>query len=248
MKLRYITCSDPREDISVQSILNFASKYPMSELGIQAHYGPMSQNHGRNIWFNKIIDLSKDMITPPNLALHVNYLWCDYMCEGIIPEELSKWIYATNIHTGQPVIKRIQLNIGDSTFTFNTPKLANLIKDHSKQEFIFPYNEHNAPKIEKLKETGAKFSLLFDGSYGAGISPDKWNKPVYEDIPNGYAGGLGPDNVSENLDKINEILPNDYVTWIDAEGRLRDKSTTHSFTLELAEKYIQNAIKWQKQH
>ena len=45
-----------------------------------------------------------------------------------------------------------------------------------------------------------------------------------------------------------KLLPNDYKTWIDAEGRLRNHKTTGSFTLELAEKYMQNAIKWYNQH
>ena len=122
------------------------------------------------------------------------------------------------------------------------------MKHHPKQEFIFPWNEHTAKKIEMLKQTGTKFSILFDGSYGAGIEPDSWKKPVYEDVPNGYAGGLGPENVAKNLDKINAILPENYTTWIDAEGKLRNRETTGSFTLELADKYVKNTLVWYNQH
>lgn len=248
MKLRYITCSDPREDISAESLLNFTAKYPISEIGIQAHPGPMSFGRGRNKWFGEIMKKAQNMPTPPNIALHINYLWCDFMCEGLVPHELDWWLRVPNAYTGQPVIKRIQLNIGDLTNSFDANKLSVLINRHPKQEFIFPWNERTAQKIEKIKKTGAKFSLLFDASYGAGIEPNKWYAPVYKNIPNGYAGGLGPDNVAKNLDKINALLPQNYETWIDAEGKLRDRCTTESFTLELAEKYLQNALAWYNQH
>lgn len=248
MKLRYITCSDPREDIPVESMLNFTAQYPISEIGVQAHPGPMSFDRGRNKWFGEIIKKAQDMQNPPNIALHINYLWCDFMCEGLVPNELDWWLRVPNIYTGLPIIKRIQLNIGDYSNKFDEKKLATLINRHQKQEFIFPWNKHTAKNIEKLKKTGAKFSLLFDGSYGAGIEPCAWYTPVYNDIPNGYAGGLGPDNVAKNLDKINAILPRNYETWIDAEGKLRDRCTTGSFTLELAEKYLQNALAWYNQH
>lgn len=248
MKLRYITCSDPREDISVESLLNFIKKYPISEIGIQAHPGPMSFEHKRNRWFNQIIKKAQMMPVQPNIALHVNYHWCDYMCEGLVPHELDWWLRVPNTYTGLPVVQRIQLNIGDYSSKFDVKKLGTLMKRHSKQEFIFPWNERVANEIETLKQTGAKFSLLFDNSYGAGIEPTNWREPVYKDVPNGYAGGLGPDNVAKNLDKINAILPQNYETWIDAEGKLRDRQTTGSFTLELAEKYLQNALAWYNQH
>ena len=248
MKLRYITCSDPREDIPVESMLNFTEKYPIAEIGVQAHPGPMSFNEHRHRWFNQIVNNAQNMPTPPNIALHINYTWCDYMCEGLVPYELDWWLRITNSYTNKPVIKRIQLNIGDYSDKFDIKKLTALMEKHKNQEFIFPWNKGVAKKIEMLKQTGAKFSLLFDGSYGAGIEPNAWYAPVYKDVPNGYAGGLGPDNVAKNLDKINEILPKNYETWIDAEGKLRDKQTTGSFTLELAEKYLQNALAWHNQH
>ncbi len=248
MNLRYITCSDPREDIPAESLLNFTNQYPIAEIGVQAHLDSMISWRPRNIWFNQIVALSKNMPTPPNIALHINYQWCDCMCEGLVPHEVKRWLSESNVYTKQPVIKRVQLNVGDYTHCFSPKGLAKLIAAYPNQEFIFPWNEKVAPQIGQLKKTGARFSLLFDGSYGEGIEPESWRAPVYNDIPHGYAGGLGPNNVAENLDKINAVLPPDYTTWIDAEGKLRDRRTTGSFTLELAEKYMQNAMNWYNQH
>ena len=248
MKLRYITCSDPRENIPVESILNFATKYPMSEIGLGAYPASMLSNKHNLMWFDQIIRNAQNMPTPPNIALHINHSWCDTMCLGVIPAELDWYLRITNTHTNKPVIKRIQLNIGDYSKKFDLKGLATLIKQQRNQEFILVWNERMSPKIEMLKQTGAKFSLLFDGSCGSGIEPDSWRRPVYRDIPNGYTGGLGPDNIAKNLDKINEILPKNYETWIDAKGKLCDRESTFSFTLELAEKYLQNALAWYNRH
>ncbi len=243
-----MTVSDPREDISVESLLNIAEKYPLVEFGIQAHPYAMSRGQARNIWFDKIVKTFQNMPKQPNLALHINYDWCNYICTGIIPHELDWWLRVPNAYTDLPVIHRIQLNIGDFAYDFDAKKLAYLIAAHPNQEFILPFNNGTKYKAEKLKQTGAKFSLLFDDSYGAGITPNKWNAPVYEDIPHGYAGGLGPDNIAQNLDKINSVLPENYETWIDAEEKLRDRKTTRVFTINLAEKYLQNALGWYNQH
>ena len=43
-------------------------------------------------------------------------------------------------------------------------------------------------KISALYKTNAKFSLMYDSSYGYGICPDRWNPPVYNNKNMGYAG------------------------------------------------------------
>ena len=244
MKLRFITCSDPRENIPVESILNFATKYPISEIGLGAYPASMLFNKYYHIWFDKIIRNAQNMPTPPNIALHINHSWCDQMCKGVIPHELDWYLQVTNVHTKQPVIKRIQLNTTDYSRKFDPKGLVALISQQKDQEFILLWNERMTREIGILKQTGAKFSLLFDGSNGTGIEPNAWHTPTYNDIPNGYAGGLGPDNITKNLDKINAILPKNRPTWIDAKGKLCDKETTFSFTLELAEEYVKNTLAW----
>jgi hypothetical protein len=85
--------------------------------------------------------------------------------------------------------------------------------------------------------------MLFDASGGCGISPRAWRAPVMDNHKMGYSGGLSPENVYENLDKINLILPANYNTWIDAEGKLKAPETKQ-FDVARAEKYIQNALRW----
>lgn len=247
MNLRYITMSDPREDLEIADVLELLKTSPLAELGVQAHPSAMMYGLNRNIWFNKLMNAIEVSGESPNIALHINYQWCDDMCNNVVPYEIGCWLHSKNRKTGEPTIKRIQLNIGDGAYLFRTQKACDLITRFPDREFILPYNTRVASKMQMLHGTGAKFNLLFDASYGAGRAPEKYDVPVYPDVNFGYAGGLSASNVCQSLDKISSVLPADYSTWIDAEGQLRD-CRFGKMDLNKAREYLVNALGWYKEH
>ncbi len=81
--------------------------------------------------------------------------------------------------------------------------------------------------------------FLHDASGGLGISPQEWGSPT-ENHLTGYAGGLTPENLEEQLLKINEVAGEAEI-WIDTETGVRtnnelDMDKVFSF-LKTAEKY-----------
>ena len=249
MKLRYITCSDPREHNSIKSIIDLAHM-PHAEIAVQCHPSKMLSGMPRNIWFNKLLQETKQT-SRINLAIHVNNEWSNDICaKGIIPNIILDWINIEKSHN-KPLIKRIQLNMSaDTAENIDAEALAKIIHDFKYHEFILQYNDKTKNAVQKLQETGAKFSLLFDASGGNGISPAQWQKPIYETHPMGYSGGLSPINIIQNLDKINAVV-GDNETWIDAEGKLKTPTLFEEkplFDAELAKIYLRRANIWQKQH
>jgi len=77
-----------------------------------------------------------------------------------------------------------------------------------------------------------KISPLFDSSGGRGVLSE-WPK-----IPNhnfgplwcGYAGGLGPNNIVDELFKIEEAV-GDAEIWIDMESKIRNSNNELDFDL-----------------
>lgn len=63
MILRYITCSDPREDTPVNDILELSQFTPNTEIAVQAHPSKMSFNMPRYKWFTQILKESLYMPT-----------------------------------------------------------------------------------------------------------------------------------------------------------------------------------------
>lgn len=77
-----------------------------------------------------------------------------------------------------------------------------------------------------------KISGLFDLSHGAGVLPDAWPEAS---LPSkafkiGYAGGLGPENMKEQLPKIHAAARGEY--WIDMETKLFDGQQFDLFRCE----------------
>ena len=245
MKLRYITCSDPREMVPVEALLRLAQTAPIVEIAVQAHPSKMSQTMPRNQWFNRLLKESLYMPTAPNLAVHISMEWCDNICQGIIVPEIKDWLSLTRTD-GSPVIRRWQINIhGSKTQKFNTNEIANLLKSFPNNEFIFQYDSSEYNRMQKLERTGAKFSILYDASSGTGTLAKNWNAPLFNNHPQGYSGGLSPENVVENLDKIAKVTADRTDVWIDAEGKLKNPDTK-VFDINRAKQYITAALKWQK--
>ncbi len=243
MNLRYITCSDIREHVKPHVAIDFLRQNPNAEFAIQAHPTKMSYGMPRNVWFNELVMDARNFSRPINLAVHVNVDWCDMLCRGQIPNELKDWLIATRPN-GAPVIARWQINIvGAKTSHFDAKKIAQLINHYSNHEFIFQYTNNENARMKELDKMGAKFSVLYDASGGNGISPSCWYAPVFENHPNGYSGGLSPENVYENLNQISRVAGNRNDIWIDAEGKLKDPDTKQ-FDLVRARRFIDNTNRW----
>jgi len=81
--------------------------------------------------------------------------------------------------------------------------------------------------------SGFKYRILplplYDSSGGKGISPSEWFPPVtgpnWQNYSTGYSGGLGPDNLKEELQNIASVVDSSVEQvcpiWIDMESKIR---------------------------
>jgi len=108
----------------------------------------------------------------------------------------------------------------------------NIIGKYHKLQFIIQKNEETKPLWTNLllnrmtSEGGRKLknmSMLLDESKGSGEVSRAYPPPP-ADYDLGYAGGIGPENISEVLEKVSEAAGG-RTTWIDMESSLRTKST-----------------------
>lgn len=103
--------------------------------------------------------------------------------------------------------------------------LNELLENYPKINFI---TQHNNANINLWKELNASnHHVLFDSSGGRGIVNDDWKVPLTGKLC-GYAGGLGEDNIIEQLTKIKKVVGSQ-AFWIDMENKVR---TEDYFDLE----------------
>lgn len=118
--------------------------------------------------------------------------------------------------------QRIQVN-----GTLTLKELNTICKRYPDKIIITQFNNSNHTLTDLDLEN---HSMLVDSSGGRGKSPESWIRPDV-DKPIGFAGGLGPDNLREELSK----MPIKNSWWVDMEGKLRDNDW---FSVEKASEVI----------
>lgn len=91
-------------------------------------------------------------------------------------------------------------------------------------EFILQRNRETKALWERLvDDPPPNMSLLFDDSMGLGVSATSWpSPPTSKSLKFGYAGGLSPTNLAQQLENI-EGVAGGRTLWVDMETSLRTK-------------------------
>ena len=135
------------------------------------------------------------------LALHV--------CGNKARAKLLDYALADMTH----LVDRIQVN--GQLFPEDVRTICGLYGDHTI------ITQHTVQNSELAVLDVPNHVVLVDGSGGRGRSPKEWRRP-HTDKPVGFAGGLGPDNVRDEVARIQSVAVGNW--WIDMEGKLRDSS------------------------
>lgn len=141
---------------------------------------------------------------------------------------------------------RIQLNMSDELFKRVSPEdIESLLEDKGVILQSHHGFDHGLPGycmrggFNKSDPMRSKLSILFDVSGGTGMLPLGWAE-ADESFFCGYAGGLKPENLEEELKKIEGVAGNANI-WIDMESGIRENDL---FSMEKAEKVLEIAAPW----
>jgi len=230
-----VTITGADDSIRPQELVALTKDFPFVEWGILAssnntYRGGGTFRYPSPKWIGDLQAIAETTGALPNLSLHVNGHWIRELLMGrfVIPAELLD------------CFARMQLNFHAERNPCDPEPFAHRLMAIGK-DFIFQFdgekgNAHFDAACEY--EVGRCFGL-FDVSGGAGILPQKWPKPIYIDAYpgehgegverwgyHGYAGGLGPENLAEQIPLILEAAAGTEHTqagpiWIDMETRVR---------------------------
>ena len=135
---------------------------------------------------------------------------------------------------------RIQLNIIGKGLNHQDVRQA--LIDNAHPAVITQENRNNHELNQHLMGL-PNHMVLFDSSGGRGIVAAQWPERL-EGLWCGYAGGLGPDNIEQELNHIHPIAGQSY--WIDMEGKLRQ--TNDALDLDRCEQVLQKVEAWVQNH
>lgn len=181
----------------------------------------------------------------PNLSLHL----CGQYVRDFL---LGKFQFIDDIGIENwKQFKRVQINTHGELHEYEANRLGRFIMVNPDKEFIFQYDGTNLKLLEFIAGL-QNCAVLHDLSSGAGILPTHW-PDTFKNVFCGYAGGLGPQNLEEQIPKILAAAGENPI-WIDMETWVRSGNGSKFDLdkvfrcLEISENFIPMELRNQKRN
>ena len=219
MELTGVTLTGADDHTNPKALIELSAEFPFVEWGILvgSRGGSSRFPSGNWLWELGEFAASLNERDRPKFALHI--------CGRPLRIMLNQGQFDANLGAALKdslsLYHRWQLNFhGDPVARYQVSRLClALAGDYQRRKVIVQLNGANDWVLDRLLDEEIRASGLYDQSHGAGASPTNWP------IPNprwevGYAGGLGPENIVRELDRIAAVA-NGRRFWIDMETKLR---------------------------
>jgi len=211
MQIDKVTITGADDSTDIHWMVDMQERFPFVEWGILVSKSKMGRYRFPSLdWLSRLIRPQDKLRT----SMHVCGKWVREICKG----DWSNLIVEVGVVADR--CQRVQLNfhahahkLGDRFIS-----AAKRASTNSGWQLIFQIDGVNDGLMNDAKDAGIDAVPLYDLSGGAGVLPSHWTKQS-EGVYTGYAGGLGPLNVVEQVEKIKGVA--DGRIWIDMETRVR---------------------------
>lgn len=230
-----LTVTGADNNTKVEDIFNLQIEFPFLEFGLlldKKSQDKGSKRYPSTEWICDLVEGFEHRRYPPRLSGHICGSWIKDICKGnwsILDER-------TMMAVPPQYFERLQLNFNCYIEKITIDKFIKGLQNRSLLsrvrtierlrtaqpiQFIFQFKE-NSEKSNAILADAVKANLnvvpFFDSSGGRGNSPETWENGQGNC---GYAGGLGPDNVIEQLCLIEQVCGSGPI-WIDSETLVRN--------------------------
>jgi len=232
MHLTRVTITGADGSINPDDLFPIAQQYPFVEWGILLSQNSEGAPRFPSFEWQKRLAMlnSESRLT---LSGHLCGRWVRDLVDGV-----STYFEArAGVST---MFDRFQLNFHASRHHISLTGVEALRQHLRSRQVILQYDGENNGHAERLRLQGIDAVPLFDLSGGAGVLPGSW--PAAIPPYSGYAGGLSPDNLEEQLQFIDQVC-GDVPIWIDVETHVRS-NFDQLFDLEKVKRFLSIAARW----
>ncbi|MCL4404253.1 hypothetical protein M1432_02835 [Patescibacteria group bacterium] len=212
--VRIVTVTGADDSIQPEELVEVADNFPFVEFGILLSSDPKgSTRFPSRAWLEELFSMQLHHML--QLSGHLCGSWVKDLCLGSPRcfDELDELAF---------MFDRFQLNFHAVPHVLHKEKFLRALLDRCEGlDVIFQIDGVNDGIFDFAKtQDGILARPLFDLSGGTGVLPKEW--PRQTDGYSGYAGGLSPNNLRGQMEKIEEVAS--WPIWIDAETRLRSEN------------------------
>jgi hypothetical protein len=212
MKLKNVTIIGADDSVTPKDLIDMSAQYPFVEWGILLSRSKQgSKRFPSRAWIQKLCSLAQDSHTRPGISWQLCGAWLEDLCMGKI----------SCPHLKTDAYDRLALIFNAHNYKFSFGLFLERLSEMKEKghHIIFQMDGVNDILVHLAKRAGIKAQALFDLSHGTGKTPNGWPSPL-PGIKCGYAGGIGPDNIQQELQKIAAVTACTS-TWIAIETKVR---------------------------
>lgn len=217
MILTGVTLTGADDSVEPERLLELSERFPFVEWGILIGSQDAHSRFPSFRWLARLRDAITENDATVKLSLHI--------CGNPLRAMLSNGEWAAPHSVLDELIwGRSQLNFHGVAIDLRQAHncASAMLHDWIAEEIIVQLDGENDWFVDALKAEGfPRVSGLYDRSHGGGVVPSRWPAPnVHWEV--GYAGGLGPENVGRELQRIADAAGG-HRFWIDMETKLFNK-------------------------
>jgi hypothetical protein len=214
IKLTKVTLTGADDSVKQSELFRISKDFPYVEWGLLV--SRKSQGNRRfpsREWLRRLSDLEGD-----NLFIGTQYsmhLCGQYAREILLGDDT----FTKEVGGFFQNVQRVQINTHGTKHDVRAdPFLSLMNNNYIAKQVIFQIDGNNQHLVD-ISIGRLNCAGLFDLSHGEGRLPADWPRPL-DGLPCGYAGGLAPDNLEEQLTLLADRVGSTEV-WIDMETHLR---------------------------
>jgi hypothetical protein len=210
--LKCVTITGADDATPLETLVELNAEFPFVEWGILVSMRLGSSRFPSRTWMDRFAEMA---VNEPSFAvsMHVCGEWVRRLLRGKMD-----WGEFPNVRI---VADRVQINTHAQEHV-STSMALDWMEAQPGKQFIIQLDGVNDHLLDACQQRQINVAGLFDRSHGAGVLPDNWPTPRFPNNICGYAGGLSPDNVAEQVEKF-QAIRSGWPFWIDMEGRVRDE-------------------------
>lgn len=249
-----VTVTGADDTVEPIQLFELAEEFPFVEFGILLSRSSKGKSRfPSSRWIERLIyENDSNCGRQVSFSGHICGSWVREILGGDWP--FSEFASIDEGFMSSRMFQRFQINTHAEPHCVDYDKVSELLRvlASNGQSIIFQYDDVNTELVKQaIERRHNNASALFDLSHGAGVLPRFWPRPI-PDFPCGYAGGLSPENVADQLSKL-ELIVGDTPIWIDAETHLRSVRFEHQdprscngdvFDLNKVRAFLQAAQPW----
>jgi hypothetical protein len=226
MLIDRVTFTGADDSVTPAQLARVQEECPRIEWGIllsKSMEGKGTRFPSRN-WLD---NLAKREVYLPMLSGHLGGRWVRELIAG-------RFTYREERPNHFAIWHRMQLNFHGERLEPVEAFYWQLASCHDEKTFIFQidgvndwlYYAPDEPSDDPRAVQGGAMAHglnalpLLDNSHGEGLLPERWIPIPHREVLTGYAGGLGPANLADELKRIEDAV-GEGVIWIDFETRVR---------------------------